>query len=138
MKSNSVFRIFFILLALNSSVCFASGTRTIYLDEASINTFHLVTAETLIEDARYLGSTKDWHLFALTQTSFSAGRPFDMTKGYKIALNNAEVTNGWILSDEDLKKMLTPANCPYFRSSSSKPKSINIILYQHTKEKCIF
>ena len=137
MELNRLLRIFVILLVSNVSICFASGTRTIHLDDISINNFHIVTAETLLENARYLGSTKDWHLFALTETSFSGGRPFDATNGYKIAFDDAKVTNSWVLNDDDLMKMINPNNCPYFRSSSSKPKSIKIILYKKSKEECV-
>ena len=76
-----------LLLFLSVSICFASGNRSIKPDSIVADRYSEESIKDLNRDASYLGTTGKWHLFAITQTTYAGGHPFDNTIGYKIAVD---------------------------------------------------
>lgn len=115
----------------------ASGDRDLLLSESQIKALPTLQVKKLPAGVKYLGSTKEWHLFAETLTAVSKGMPFSNTFGYKVNANGVDVVNGWQLNQENTLRPVYVNNCPKLYSIKSHENETVIIIPENQQGRCL-
>ena len=129
----------FILLILFTFIvnAQASGVRTLTLNVSNLHAFLEISAESLPDKTRYVGSTEQWHLFAQTLTSVSRGRPFDNTYAYRVAVKHVKLVNGWKLGADQDTRNVQVSRCPMVLSVKTHDDETQIVIGQQPQSSCL-
>ena len=113
----------------------ASGSRGLNLTEESLQRFRSTSVDRLAtHPLRYIGSTPEWHLFLLVETSTGGGMPFSHLELYRVPVADLTITNGW--QANILGQYVAAHSCPSYEVDPDTPGALRISASAATRERC--